>query len=333
MVTNYLGKLDYADPLYEVLRSHACPNVMDPRFHVNRMSSRRVYKYTEEKSGIATIGKFFDLNDKKEDRILRIEGEYSNLQLLRSYGFDARPNYVVRPITKYRRIGLALMEDFVHGKDLDHYLKKAIYHGGYVSLKDKLSRLASFLYILHRKTEGPDKVDLGPVSSYFQKVLTKLYKREIISDGDKQRFLKLMDKWLNNSIMQRTNSSIVHGDSTPTNFIFTDMGDVVAIDVERMKKTDRIYDVSMVCGELKHTFLWRTGNPSASEPFVRHFLKSYARHFVEYEKSFNHITQRNPFYMALTELRIARNRYLGQDYSKRLAFEALECLKWGLRLQ
>jgi hypothetical protein len=63
MNERYLGKLDFADPLHEILFSQLCPDIRDPLFHVNRMSSRLVYKYTEEKIRTAIIGKFFKLND------------------------------------------------------------------------------------------------------------------------------------------------------------------------------------------------------------------------------------------------------------------------------
>ncbi len=51
MNTLYLGKLEHADPLYEILSSKVCPAVKDPIFHVDSMSNRSVYKYTEEKTG------------------------------------------------------------------------------------------------------------------------------------------------------------------------------------------------------------------------------------------------------------------------------------------
>ena len=40
----------------------------------------------------------------------------------------------------------------------------------------------------------------------------------------------------------------------------------------------------------------------------------------------------NPFYMALAELRIARNAYLSWDYRRWLVAEARRCLAWGRRL-
>ncbi len=329
----YLGKLDFADPLYDILSLNVCPDVKNPIFYVSRISSRLVYKYTEEKSRIAIIGKFFKLHDTRQDRVIRIKSEYENLQKIRSYGFDTFPNYVVRPLSREEKIGLALTEEFIHGKDLDYYFKKAIYCGNTVSLKDRLSRLSAFLYSLHTKTETKDHVDLDSVSIYFRKVLNKLCKQHVISDYERKTYLKLMDKWLNRTLLQEVKSVIVHGDATPTNFIFTDKGDVVAIDLERMKNSDLTFDIGMICGELKHAFLWRTRNPFAAEPFIRYFLKSYSNHFSDKKKAFREITLRNPFYMAMTELRIARNEYLEYGYRKRLAYEALECLTWGLRMK
>ena len=332
MESSYLGKLDHADPLYDILTAHACPGIREPLFHVTRMSSRQVYKYTEERTRTAIIGKFFDLDDTKPERALRIKGEYDNLQKIRSYGFDSFPNYVVRPIARDERIGLALVEEFISGSSLDHYFRKAAFGGDGASLKKRLSGLAAFLHVLHARTKEKGAVALEPVSSYFQKVVDKLCRQRVIPQDCRKAYLRLMDKWLGRTLLQRAKSVIVHGDATPTNFIFTKGGDVVAIDLERMRNGDRVYDVGMICGELKHAFLWRTGDACASEPFIRHFLVMYCSHFRNSGRAFGDITSRNPFYMALTELRIARNGYLDWNYRKRLAHEALECLKWGLRL-
>lgn len=329
----YLGKLDYSDPLYETLFSQVCPAVNDPVFHVNMMSRSMVYKYTEEKSGTAIIGKFFKLDDERHDRVLRIKGEYDNLHLIRGYGFDTYPNYVVRPFGREERIGLAVIEEFIYGKDLDHYLKKAIYKGDMESLKSRLSKLASFLYALHTRTRSQNLAGLDSVCLYFQKIINKLARHNVISEADKRDYLRLMDRWFNIPSFQNAQGVIVHGDATSTNFLFTENGDVVAIDLERMKNTDPVFDVGMICGEIKHAFLWRTGNPYESEPLIRHFLGKYSEHFHDHRKAFKEVTMRNPFYMAMTELRIARNSYLDWNYRKRLAYEASECLKWGLKLR
>ncbi|MGA2519083.1 MAG: aminoglycoside phosphotransferase family protein [Thermodesulfobacteriota bacterium] len=332
MSTLYLGKLEYADPLYEILLSQVCPYVKDPIFHVDRMTSFGVYKYTEEKTRVAAIGKFFKLDDPRPEKISRIKGEYENLRKIRAYGFDSFPNYVVRPISKEERIGLALLEEYIHGKDLDHYLRKAIYDRDDVSLKERLSALASFLYTLHKTTDSGTNVELNPINAYYEKVLNKLCKQEIISASDKRAFFKLVDKWLAKAFLQKGKKVIVHGDATPTNFIFVQRHDVAAIDLERMKNADRVFDIGMVCGEIKHAYFWRTGNPYEAEPFIRHFFESYSSHFIDGDKAFHEITMRNPLYMAMTELRIARNEYLDLNYRKRLTHEARKCLEWGLKL-
>ncbi|MEW6107957.1 MAG: phosphotransferase [Nitrospirota bacterium] len=328
----YLGKLDYRDPLFEILVSQVFPEVRDPLLHVDKVSSHRVYKYTEEKSRVAIIGKFFNLNDTKHGRMLRIKSEFDNLQKIRGYGFDVFPNYIVRPISKDEKIGLAVIEEFINGCDLDYYIKKAIYEGAGDILKSKLAKLASFLCALHTRTHNGSNVDLDFVTAYFQKVVNKLYNQSLISGHDTREYFKLMDEWLNASLMKKAKNAIVHGDATPTNFIFSKDEGVVAIDLERMKTCDTAFDVGMVCGELKHAFFWRTGNPFASEPFITHFLRKYSGCFSDCKKVFRKITRRIPFYMALTELRIARNSYLGWNYRKRLAFEAMECLRYGLKL-
>jgi len=333
MNTVYAGTLEYADPLYEILFSQVTPEVKDPIFHVSRTLSSGVYKYTEQKTRVGIIGKFFRPDDPNQDKILRIKGEYDNLQKIRSYGFDTSPNYVVRPLGREEKIGLAVLEEFIRGRDLDYYLKKAIYEGDTLSLKKRLSRLASFLYAWHKRTEQEQDVQLHPVSAYFQKVTNKLFRQGVISESEWGAYLKLMDQWLDRDRFHEAKSVIVHGDATPTNFIFTDKGDVVAIDLERMKDADTVFDIGMVCGELKHSFMWRTGNPYLAEPFIRHFFESYSRLFDSPQSTFREITLRNPFYMAMTELRIARNDYLDLNYRKRLAHEALQCLKWGLKLE
>lgn len=332
MGETYLGKLDYADPLYEILTSQVITDTKYPQFHVNRMSSGMVYKYTEENTRVAIIGKFYRLHDTKQERLLRKKGEFDNLTRLRNYGFDTYPNYVVRPISREERIGLALTEEFIHGKDLDYYLKQAMFRFRVVPLIDNLSRLSSFLFALHSRTEDGNDVNLNALGSYFRKILQRLISQRVLSDDQGKSFLKMMDKWMKRILYYGARNVIVHGDATPTNFIFTEKGDVVAIDLERMKNCDLAYDIGMICGELKHAFMWRTGNAFAAEPYIRHFLKSYTGHDAANRKAFKDITMRMPFYMSLTELRIARNNYLSWDYRKRLAHEAMECMKWGLKL-
>src|SRR5580658_4882498 len=103
--------------------------------------------------------------------------------------------------------------------------------------------------------------------------------------------------------------------------------DVAAIDLERMKRGDRVFDVGRVAGELQHAFMRDSGDRRRAEPFIRHFLWEYSCHFPDREQTFESITARAPYYMALNLLRIARNGYIGQDYGRRLVRHANRMLQ------
>ena len=55
----------------------------------------------------------------------------------------------------------------------------------------------------------------------------------------------------------------LHGDATPANFLFGHGMDVAAIDLERMKRGDRMFDVGRIAGELQHSFMAATGDKRA----------------------------------------------------------------------
>jgi hypothetical protein len=326
-----LGPLSFRDPLYEVLSRWVFTDVRNPVFQVHRLSWRhRVFRYGEAGTGRAVIGKFFDPNDSDECRVRRIQDEYRNLLRLRFLGFNMAPYSVVNPLCREWRLGLAVAEDAVPGKDLDHYVREAC--RGRNDLSPVLGCLASFLYRLHSRTAGGDA---GPATShaasYFERIVRKLCRQTLLPAAGVADYLGLRDVWLARRDMAQEVAT-VHGDATPTNFLFPTDREVVAIDLERMRKADPVFDVGMVCGELKHAFLWRTGNRYGAEPFIRRFLDEYARHFPDPAEAFRRVTRRVPFYMALTELRIARNDWLDWAYRRRLVWEARECLVWGLRL-
>jgi aminoglycoside phosphotransferase (APT) family kinase protein len=119
----------------------------------------------------------------------------------------------------------------------------------------------------------------------------------------------------------------LHGDATPANFLFGSGMDVAAIDLERMKRGDRMFDVGRVAGEIQHAFMLSTGDKNRAEPFIGHFLWEYSCHFPDRRSAFASITARTPYYMGLNLLRIARNDYISADYSGKLVAQAKELLR------
>ena len=119
----------------------------------------------------------------------------------------------------------------------------------------------------------------------------------------------------------------LHGDATPANFLFGDGMDVAAIDLERMKRGDRMFDVGRVAGELQHAFMRDSGDRHRADPFIGHFLREYSSHFADRQGMFESVTARAPYYMALNLLRIARNDYIDRDYGGRLTSQAKRLLR------
>ena len=124
---------------------------------------------------------------------------------------------------------------------------------------------------------------------------------------------------------------LIHGDATPTNFLFPN-GRAVALDLERLRAGDRLWDLSWVAGELKHAWGWRIADFSGSEAFIGHFFRRYRAAAGLDPALTRRLFSLNPFYMALAELRIARNLYLTRDYRRELVAEARRCLAHGRRL-
>jgi len=138
---------------------------------------------------------------------------------------------------------------------------------------------------------------------------------------------RLCDKWESLRSMWDGYTSLVHGDATPTNFIFDDNRGVTAIDLERMHIGDPVYDVGLLVAELKHHFALRILSSEAAEPYISHFLHSYARYSTLTESHFDWLAFRSRFYMALGELRIARNPWLPRGHRNWLVSEAGRCLQ------
>jgi aminoglycoside phosphotransferase (APT) family kinase protein len=77
----------------------------------------------------------------------------------------------------------------------------------------------------------------------------------------------------------------VHGDATPSNFLFGEGLSVMAIDLERMRRADRVFDLGRIAGELQHFYMQATGNKYVAEPFISHFLWEYACHFPDRDRT------------------------------------------------
>jgi aminoglycoside phosphotransferase (APT) family kinase protein len=252
----------------------------------------------------------------------RMQQEFENLELLRSYGLAGHPHHVVRPLGTNAWLNNILVEEYVPGAALSGFVDYAIHSGRSQVLFEKLTALAYFLATLHNRTANGQSVDFHQDCAYLDRLVRKLQAQHVIGAWDADELYWLRDRWRGKPRMWDDNQVLVHGDATPSNLLFGKDLSVIAIDLERMKRADRTFDVGRIAGELQHYFLQAKGDKYAAEPFIGHFLWEYACHFPDRDRAFRSICGRLPFQMALTLLRIARNSWVDAPHRRRLVDEA-----------
>ncbi|MFX0202338.1 MAG: aminoglycoside phosphotransferase family protein, partial [Candidatus Hodarchaeota archaeon] len=286
--------------------------------------------FFEKKKNIMVVGKLFKWGVVTlEDAWLEAHKEYSNLTLLREQlGMDGDADHVVAPLGESKELSALLVTERASGQTLDYYIAKAVFERQYDELFKTLSNLARFFAKLHEaaKTERPLSPDLPRF--YLNSILDALNLGSI--DYSKRAEIEeyAVRWWNKKDVFTSDRETIVHGDATPTNFLF-DNENVTAIDLESMKWADRCWDLGFIAAELKHHFMWRAGNGWAAEPFIGHFLWQYVLNYGD-TNFFYVITRKLPLYMSLGLLRIARNHYVGDMHIEHLIVEAKQCLRYGL---
>jgi aminoglycoside phosphotransferase (APT) family kinase protein len=327
MPAEYVGHLRTDDPLRGWLSNDVLPrmgvNAQSSNFRVFCLKETKVYRYEESRSGAQVVGKFF-VNGRHNGSgaMDRMRQEFENLRVLRGYGLAAYPHQVVRPLGTNESLNSILVEEFCGGPSLSAFIDAAIHQQRQPQLFAKLTALAYFLATLHNRTANGHTVNFTEDCAYLDRLVNKLESKQIIGRSDADEFYWLRDLWRDKPRMWEDRQVFVHGDATPSNFLFGAGLNVMAIDLERMKRADRTFDLGRIAGELQHFLIQATGNKYAAEPFISHFLWEYACHFPDRQRTFQSVTGRIPFQMALTLLRIARNCWVSAPHRGRLVEEA-----------
>jgi aminoglycoside phosphotransferase (APT) family kinase protein len=334
MSGTYLGRLPENDPLHGYLQYDIQPQINGSsgraNYRVFRLSgSNDVYRYEDRFSGTKVIGKFF-LSSRKRDvdrAAAHLTHEFDNLCTMRDYGLTGYPHHVVRPLGRNYSLNALLVTEDGEGELFSDVIRSVIQRGDNDRLFCKLTALAYFLSTFHNRTAIGVGVDFHQDCAYMDRLINRLRDIGAIGWDEGRELYWLRDQWRNQPRMWEDQQVLVHGDATPENFMFGGGLSVVAFDLERTKRADRVFDTGRIAGELQHFFLRATGNPYAAEPFIGHFLWEYACHFPNRERAFRSITGRIPFYMGITLLRIARNSWVEPEYRRRLINEAKEGLR------
>jgi hypothetical protein len=323
---NYVGYVAGNDPLHDfltgIIRDRMGVREPQPAYRAFRLSgSNEVYAYQEKSSGAKVICKFYG------SRFGGARQEYEGLKMLRRYKLVGSPHHVIRPLGLSRDINGVLAVEYYSGEQFSHAIERATRYWDDAHLYWRLKALAYFLATQHNWTANGATVDFDPDCRYFDKLLGRLKDAGRIGQWDVDELAWLRDLWRERPRMWQDRQVWLHGDATPANFLFGQGLDVAAIDLERMKRGDRMFDVGRVAGELQHAFMSAVGDWRCAEPFIGHFLWEYSCHFPDRQRTFESITARLPFYMALNLLRIARNGYIDPDYGGGLVDQAKVLLR------
>jgi thiamine kinase-like enzyme len=330
----YVGYVAGDDPLYDflsrIIRDLMAVREPQPAFRAFRLSgSNVVYAYEEKFSGTKVICKFYGprFGADRDKAGWMARQEYEGLKTLRRYNLIGSPHHVIRPLGFSRDINGVLAVEYYSGEEFSHAISRATNDRDDAHLYARLTALAYFLATQHDRTANGSDVDFDADCRYFDTVTARLGKTHRIGQHDIQELSRQRDRWRDRPRMWQDQQVWLHGDATPANFLFGHGIDVAAIDLERMKRGDRMFDVGRVAGELQHSFMRAVGDRHRAEPFIEHFLWEYSCHFPDRQRTFESVKSRAPYYMALNLLRIARNDYIDRDYGGRLIGQAKKLLE------
>jgi hypothetical protein len=291
-------------------------------------ASRPVYRFSFGDGIPAVIGKFFSSFPPLTPADRGLVKEYHAYLQAPALGLAGACPRIPRLLGRRPHVLLGLLLEDIPGPDLDFFLVRAASPEGLQALCDKLQKLAQLLAFFHLRPQAPEPVSPDAALKYFHKLIKQLVAGSVLTQAEERRFQAEGAAWERIFPAFPDRQVLVHGDATPTNFLFPD-GRAVGLDLERLRVADRLFDLSWLAGEIKHAWGWRFHDFAASEPAIGYFFRAYFQAIDAGAALINRILRLNPFYMALAELRIARNDYLAWEYRRALIQEALNCLRHG----
>jgi hypothetical protein len=199
-------------------------------------------------------------------------------------------------------------------------------HGHEGKLYEKLTMLAGFFGLLHKRTRRSSRIRASGIRAELKKHARQASLGGAFTPKELRRMERLIDEACSRHVIGDAKRSLVHGDANPSNFLYGH-GRLYVIDMERAGYRDPVYDLGMVAGELFHYAMRYGGNPYKADPFIGHLYWMYAGNYRDQLGTFIRLTRRNPLYMANSLLRIARHPFFSREYKRRLAYHAGECLK------
>jgi aminoglycoside phosphotransferase (APT) family kinase protein len=304
-----------------------------PSFRLQRFDGSAVLRCDEECTSVSLALKSYGLkwidgrqgaDDRHQLRVELMQREFDNIQRVRALGLDKPPVRAVRALAVNPDLGCLLVEEFMSGEDLQSAICEAAWHGQHAELSARLAQIACFLARLHNASATNHHCDHWEALTYLEQVVGQLTDWEVITFEQAEGLRRLGRRWEASGELRGAAEVLIHGDATPTQFLFPD-NELVVIDFEQLHQGDPAADIGRIAGELKHLFAMYAIDAWASEQHIQRFYRDYYCQ-APGACDFGWLTERARFHMGCSELRIARNPWVELGHRRWLIEEAAACL-------
>lgn len=284
--------------------------------------SNAVYLYRELLSKQAVAVKFYTV--KTGDRAAKHAARELELTNQARAFFDEQDAYrVIEGLANWRGV---LFFEYIKGLTLEDII--AVRHSQPGLLFPSLGLSASFLAALHLRGAKPDdQTDFRHEIAFANKMISQLCDYGVLKDAPvvREGLERLVSSWAQYSPMTNYVPVFSHGDATTSNFIFPQMGGMVAIDWERAGYTDPAADLGRIMAEISHSVKQHGGSFEEAQPILEHLVTSYCLQ-IPAAWDANAIVERARFYQAISTLRIARNGWVSRLDRMALIAQAMALL-------
>lgn len=310
------------DPLVEYVTETLWDRPGRPASWETARLSQAAYIYRETSSQWGVVAKFYQVKagssaDKHAAR------EFDYIRQAKATGVEGQDVRVVQPLALWRGV---LFLEYAQGLRLEDVI--AVRQSQPGRLADSLEQAARFLTRLHVHSLQPHtEPDFESSVTYTHDVVEQLSRYGVLQDYPIARdgLKRLIDHWAANSTMREFAPTLIHGDTTTTNFIFSERGEVVVVDWERLRVGDPAFDLGRLMAEITHSINQHGGSVAEAEPFVRRMVDIY-RHALPPSWDGEAVADRARFYRASSTLRIARNGWVSRLDRTALVAQAMALL-------
>ena len=233
----YLGRLNPHDPFYAYLQEQIFPPLLTEQhphqFRVFQFpASNAVFLYEETHSQHKVIGKFFNRIGKDPQQAWeQAHNEWRYMHTLRDLGFKTGRLYIPQPLGISWDMNNVIVEEFCPGQPLSRVIEESIERNDAKLLYARLTDLAYFLAKLHNWTARSETVRFDAHFAYFDKIMARLQRRHRISAQQTGEFYHYREHWQQMGRMWADRQVLIHGDATPSNFLFATHRRTIAIDL------------------------------------------------------------------------------------------------------